>query len=96
MVAREETEHYDRAIDVQLSRLRRKLAGGRGSEDIIRTVRNEGYLSCPQQRGLIKAPGRATRRPHGNTHFETMSALCRETGAINLGQGFPISKSRAN
>lgn len=43
----EETEHYDRAIDVQLSRLRRKLAGGRGSEDIIRTVRNEGYLFAP-------------------------------------------------
>jgi len=43
----EETEHYDRAIDVQLSRLRRKLAGGRGSEDIIRTVRNEGYLFVP-------------------------------------------------
>ncbi|NBC35640.1 response regulator [Novosphingobium sp. FSY-8] len=43
----EETEHYDRAIDVQLSRLRRKLATGRGSEDIIRTVRNEGYLFVP-------------------------------------------------
>jgi two-component system OmpR family response regulator len=43
----EETEHYDRAIDVQLSRLRRKLASGRGSEDIIRTVRNEGYLFAP-------------------------------------------------
>ena len=43
----EETEHYDRAIDVQLSRLRRKLAHGRGSEDIIRTVRNEGYLFVP-------------------------------------------------
>ncbi len=25
----------------------------------------------------------------GTTIFETMSALCRETGAINLGQGFP-------
>lgn len=44
----EETEHYDRAIDVQLSRLRRKLASGQGSEDIIRTVRNEGYLFVPQ------------------------------------------------
>ncbi|HZU62311.1 MAG TPA: response regulator [Novosphingobium sp.] len=43
----EESEHYDRAIDVQLSRLRRKLAVGRGSEDIIRTVRNEGYLFVP-------------------------------------------------
>ena len=43
----EDTEHYDRAIDVQLSRLRRKLAHGRGSEDIIRTVRSEGYLFAP-------------------------------------------------
>lgn len=43
----EDSDHYDRAIDVQLSRLRRKLAGSQGSEDIIRTVRNEGYLFVP-------------------------------------------------
>jgi len=36
-------EHFDRAIDVQISRLRRKLARA-GDEDLIRTVRNEGYL----------------------------------------------------
>ena len=38
-------EHFDRAIDVQVSRLRRKLArsDGRG-EELIRTVRNEGYM----------------------------------------------------
>jgi two-component system OmpR family response regulator len=36
-------EHFDRAIDVQVSRLRRKLARA-GAEDLIRTVRNEGYL----------------------------------------------------
>ena len=36
-------EHFDRAIDVQVSRLRRKLARD-GDEDLIRTVRNEGYL----------------------------------------------------
>ncbi len=46
-------EHFDRAIDVQVSRLRRKLmrdgsssggsSGGRGDE-LIRTVRNEGYM----------------------------------------------------
>jgi two-component system OmpR family response regulator len=35
-------EHFDRAIDVQISRLRRKLA--RDGEELIRTVRNEGYL----------------------------------------------------
>ena len=36
-------EHFDRAIDVQISRLRRKLDRNDG-EDLIRTVRNEGYM----------------------------------------------------
>ncbi|MGI4730867.1 MAG: response regulator [Janthinobacterium lividum] len=46
----QDAEHFDRAIDVQVSRLRRKLArdGGResqeGTEELIRTVRNEGYM----------------------------------------------------
>lgn len=35
-----DAEQFDRAIDVQVSRLRRKL----GRDDLIRTVRNEGYL----------------------------------------------------
>lgn len=43
----EDSDHYDRAIDVQLSRLRRKLSEGEGGSDIIRTVRNEGYLFVP-------------------------------------------------
>ena len=38
-----DAEHFDRAIDVQISRLRRKLARA-GDEDLIRTVRNEGYM----------------------------------------------------
>jgi two-component system, OmpR family, response regulator len=38
-----ETETYDRAIDVQLSRLRRKLPGGENGS-LIRTIRNEGYM----------------------------------------------------
>ena len=43
-----DSQAYDRAIDVQLSRLRRKLsevAGGGG--ELIRTVRNEGYMFVP-------------------------------------------------
>ena len=42
----QDAEHFDRAIDVQISRLRRKLArdGGAGGDDLIRTVRNEGYM----------------------------------------------------
>ena len=38
-----DSDAYDRAVDVQISRLRRKLDDGGGS-DLIRTIRNEGYL----------------------------------------------------
>ena len=41
-----DTDSFDRAIDVQVSRLRRKLDGNR--EDLIRTIRNEGYLFTPK------------------------------------------------
>ncbi len=37
-----ESEAYDRAIDVQISRLRRKLDDSAG--ELIRTVRSEGYM----------------------------------------------------
>lgn len=36
-------EHFDRAIDVQMSRLRKKLSRP-GREELIRTIRNEGYM----------------------------------------------------
>lgn len=36
-------EAFDRAIDVQISRLRRKLDEA-GGHDLIRTIRNEGYM----------------------------------------------------
>lgn len=39
-----DTEAYDRAIDVQISRLRKKLEDGAGGQDLIRTIRNEGYM----------------------------------------------------
>lgn len=42
-----DAESYDRAIDVQVSRLRRKLERGArrpGIGDLVRTVRNEGYM----------------------------------------------------
>ena len=42
-----DSDHYDRAIDVQVSRLRRKLTAGAGGAELIRTVRNEGYLFVP-------------------------------------------------
>ena len=39
-----DSEAYDRAIDVQISRLRRKLEDGTDGQELIRTIRNEGYL----------------------------------------------------
>jgi two-component system OmpR family response regulator len=45
------SEAFDRAIDVQISRLRRKLDDG-GGQDLIRTVRNEGYLFTPRVKRL--------------------------------------------
>ena len=41
-----DSEAFDRAIDVQVSRLRRKL-GTTGNEALIRTLRNEGYMFIP-------------------------------------------------
>jgi len=38
-----DSDAFDRAIDVQISRLRRKLDDG-GGQDLIRTIRNEGYM----------------------------------------------------
>jgi two-component system OmpR family response regulator len=42
---------YDRAIDVQVSRLRRKLESASSEVELIKTVRNEGYVfSAPVRR----------------------------------------------
>jgi two-component system OmpR family response regulator len=43
-----DSDHYDRTIDVQISRLRRKLGPAEGSGALIRTVRNEGYMFVPK------------------------------------------------
>ena len=39
-----ESENFDRAVDVQISRLRRKLGQSPGGSELIRTVRSGGYL----------------------------------------------------
>ncbi|MBN8938360.1 MAG: response regulator transcription factor [Rhizobiales bacterium] len=39
---------FDRSIDVQVSRLRRKLGGGDQAQDMIKTVRGLGYLFVPE------------------------------------------------
>jgi two-component system OmpR family response regulator len=46
-----DSEAFDRAIDVQISRLRRKLDDG-GGQELIRTIRNEGYMFTPRVRRL--------------------------------------------
>lgn len=43
---------FDRAIDVQISRLRRKLASCPGGDDIIKTIRGAGYMFTP---GVMRA-----------------------------------------
>ncbi len=43
-----QSDAFDRAIDVQISRLRRKLEDGGGSVELIRTVRSEGYIFTPK------------------------------------------------
>jgi two-component system OmpR family response regulator len=44
------SDAFDRAIDVQISRLRRKLDDGENGQDLIRTIRNEGYMFTPKVR----------------------------------------------
>jgi two-component system OmpR family response regulator len=39
-----DADAFDRAIDVQISRLRKKLDDGSGGQELIRTIRNEGYM----------------------------------------------------
>jgi DNA-binding response OmpR family regulator len=47
-LARGEThDAFDRSIDVQVSRLRRKLESDITSTPMIRTIRNVGYLFTP-------------------------------------------------
>ncbi len=41
-----DSEAFDRAIDTQVSRLRRKLSS-RSASELIRTVRSEGYMFIP-------------------------------------------------
>jgi len=47
-----ETDAFDRAIDVQISRLRRKLEGGAPGQNLIRTIRHEGYMFIAKVRKL--------------------------------------------
>jgi len=41
---RRATVAFDRSIDLQVSRLRQKLAAIPGGEELVLTVRNEGYV----------------------------------------------------
>ena len=43
-----QSDAFDRAIDVQISRLRRKLVDSGSGQELIRTVRNEGYIFTPK------------------------------------------------
>ena len=41
-------QSFDRSIDVQISRLRRKLESNPAEPQLIKTIRNEGYLFTPE------------------------------------------------
>ena len=45
-----DSDAFDRAVDVQVSRLRRKLRGP--GDALIRTIRNEGYMFVPATQRL--------------------------------------------
>lgn len=45
-----DSEAFDRAVDVQVSRLRRKLRSA--GDELIRTIRNEGYMFVPSTQRL--------------------------------------------
>ena len=64
-----DSEVFDRAIDVTISRLRKKL----GPDDPIRTVRNEGYM-------LTLKGGRVTILAHPSRHPELDSGSMRDSG----------------
>jgi two-component system OmpR family response regulator len=50
-VTRKKTlEGFDRSIDVQVSRLRRKLEHGEGDDTLIKTVRGAGYMLAAEVR----------------------------------------------
>jgi DNA-binding winged helix-turn-helix (wHTH) protein len=53
------SESFDRAINSQISRLRRKL-GGEAALEIIRTIRNGGYIFAPEV-SCIEARSEAIR-----------------------------------
>jgi two-component system OmpR family response regulator len=45
-----DSDTFDRAVDVQVSRLRRKLRAG--GDELIRTIRSEGYMFVPTTQRL--------------------------------------------
>jgi two-component system, OmpR family, response regulator CpxR len=48
-IVQREASPLDRALDVHISRLRKKLGSRR---DLIRTVRAAGYVFCPDDESL--------------------------------------------
>jgi two-component system response regulator CpxR len=53
MIVQREASPFDRALDVHVSRLRKKLGGRRM---VIRTVRGAGYVFCPEIEGVQSSP----------------------------------------
>ncbi len=54
VVVQRDASPWDRALDVHISRLRRKLGGRR---QLIQTVRGTGYVFCPDGASFIRSTG---------------------------------------
>ena len=67
MIHGREAEAYDRAIDVQVSRLRQRLRDDSREPTLIKTVRGEGYVlaAWPKRSGCSR---RMTRRSVPDRH----------------------------
>jgi two-component system OmpR family response regulator len=57
MVQGREAHLFDRAVDNQVSRLRRKIEAGRGEPRLIQTVRGGGYVLAADVRRIVPEAG---------------------------------------
>ena len=66
-------EAFDRAIDVRITRIRRKIEPDPAHPTVIRTVRGAGYLFSPdgaERRGFSGVHGLLTSAPRGNASMD--------------------------
>ncbi|MBU6234734.1 MAG: response regulator transcription factor [Alphaproteobacteria bacterium] len=50
MTRQEDYDSYDRAIDIQIARIRKKMGDDTKSPSLIKTIRGVGYMLCAEQK----------------------------------------------